>query len=438
MVGRTESNGSTFEINEHFLEAFRLTPDVERARIWDSKLPGFGVTVGKRRMSFVVQRRIKGDRTQSSVTLGQWAPSKLRAMDAGLRDRTMSVQIARGKAIEALGTMRSGHDPRGDSERSEISGPTLGEAMARHLDRMRKEKRAPRSIETVAREIELHVSDWTSRRLAEITRADCCERHERLTESSGEYLANRVMRHLRCVYNSALKEIDLPINPTIGVHWNKEQRRQEPIPWVKLPAWFQAVNALESGMRRDYNLLVLLTGLRKMDAATIRWEHVDFKLKTLTRPNPKGGKDRAFVIPLSSECVKILKRRHADNIDDHGWAFPTDALGARTRKNRECHLCAALGLPAIHEPGARVHLIEPHEEGEAFVTPHRLRDTYTTALVEVGGVSPFAIDVLTNHRPPRGSVTSGYVDLSTGHLAECQERVSRFLLGKCAPKKRRS
>lgn len=142
--------------------------------------------------------------------------------------------------------------------------------------------------------------------------------------------------------------------------------------------------------------------------------------------------------------MRIFQRRKRENQQafkdgDGGWVFPTRAI-----KDKPCYLCAELGLGERHAPGAVVHLVEGKEQHvnkktgkpeNVIPTPHRLRDTYTTALVEVGGISPFAIDVLTNHRPPRGSVTAGYVDLSTEHLAECQERVSRFIMSHLKPKK---
>jgi hypothetical protein len=139
--------------------------------------------------------------------------------------------------------------------------------------------------------------------------------------------------------------------------------------------------------------------------------------------------------------LNVLARRKRDNANvfpdgDAGWVFPTRSL-----KTKECALCAAFRLTG-HDKGAVVHLIEGKQQklnaetGETeriLPSPHRLRDTYTSALVEVGGISPFAIDVLTNHRPPRGSVTAGYIDLSIEHLADCQERVTRFLFSKMKP-----
>ena len=114
-------------------------------------------------------------------------------------------------------------------------------------------------------------------------------------------------------------------------------------------------------------------------------------------------------------------------------------------KDKSCSLCTALRLPA-HVAGSVVHLVEgkqqrfDKEKGKAeriLPSPHWLRDTYTSALVDVGGISPYVIDVLTNHRPSCGSVTAGYIDLSIEHLAECQERVTQFLLAKMEAMSRR-
>lgn len=439
LVGKTEN---TVEITERWLEAYQLGPDRDRARHWDAKLTGFGVVIGRRRVTFVTQGRVEG--TQRYVNLGHWAPGKLRQLDAGLRDRTLTVLQARGKAIESLGQMRAGDDPRGeDAPQAQPVSPALASATELHIGRMRKNGASPRGISTLEDEVEKYLGDWKARPLHEITRTDCRELHEHITDSAGPYVANRVMRHLRAIWNTALKENDLPANPTIAVHWNKEERRQEPIPWPKLPAWRKALDDL-SEVRRDYNLVVLFTGIRRMDAATIRHEHlnlgskarhlgaVELPPRSLYRPSPKGGKERAFTIPISRECVKVLERRLRNNVNDGGWVFPTDSL-----KDRECVTCQALGLPD-HKAGTRTHMMEPKEDDEAIVSPHRLRDTYTTALAALDPkVSGFVIDVLTNHKPPRGSVTAGYVDLTADDLRAAQERVTKFLLGKMTPPKQR-
>jgi integrase len=405
------------------------------------------VTLGKLRTTFVVQHRIGSE--QRTITVGHWGTQKLRALQPHL----LNVARARDAAVKVLADMMRGQDPRGPRGTRRHNAPTLGSAFELHIARMRANQASARSITTIKSEGEKYLADWMKRPLHEIERSECRALHEKLSKENGPYIANRIMRHIRAAWNTALKEHDLPANPTIAVHWNREHRRQEPIAWAKLPAWFATVSKLEpviekgkrvrerSGVRGDYQLFMLLTGLRRMDGATVRWEHIDLEAGTLRRPNPKGGKDRAFTIPLSSECLRILARRETENREiftagDGGWVFPTHAI-----KDRECALCDALKL-GDHKAGGVCHLIEGKQQrydrelGKAkqiLPSPHRLRDTYTTALVEVGQISPFAIDVLTNHRPPRGSVTAGYVDLSIEHLAECQERVTQFLMAKMSP-----
>jgi integrase len=374
------------KLNEKTLDRIAVPAGVQQLIVWDDELPGFGAVVGKKTITFIANYRANGAKRRQVI-----------GRRGAIRDdgNPWTVTLARLRAREILGKVAGGGDPSFEL-RNRDTGPTLGDAFDLHIARMTADEASASSLATIKRERDKYLVNWVGRPLRTIERADCRELHQTLTKQHGPYLANRVMRHIRAAWNTALKEHDLPANPTIAVHWNKEHRRQEPIPWSGLPAWFSTVSTLrplyvngkragaDPGVRGDYYLFMLLTGLRRMDAATVRWEHLDLDTAILVRPNPKGGKERAFKIPLSSECLKLLDRRKRDNRiafpdADAGWVFPTRAIKPKT-----CALCSALGRPA-HAKGAVVHVIEGKQQkinaeiGELEVilpSPHRLRDTH--------------------------------------------------------------
>lgn len=292
--------------------------------------------------------------------------------------------------------------------------PTLADAIGLHLRAMRAKGCSRRSLETLQEETARHLADWLPRPLSSLSRHEVAERHEALTEASGPYLANRVMQQLRAVYNTAARRFEeLPQTcPVIAVTFNRVRRRREPIPWQELPGWREKVDAIGNPVRRDLQLFLLFTGLRSLDARTVRWEDVDVAAATLHRPRPKGGEDRAFTVPVSGFVLELLRRRRAGNRDDAGWVFPS-----RSRDGRVTHV--------VH---AREQRYVAGRKRPYLPSPHRLRDTFASAAHEAG-VHPLDLKVLLNHSlPGMGDVTMGYVRPSVEHLRGCVEAVAGFLL----------
>jgi integrase len=296
-------------------------------------------------------------------------------------------------------------------------GVDLAEAIELHLRAMNAKGCAERSRSAFREECARHLADWLERPLASLSRHEVALRHELLTAERGPYLANRVLAQFRAVYNTAARRFEqLPaVNPVMAVTFNRVRRRRDPIPWAELPAWRRKVDSIANPVRRDLQLFVLFTGLRSLDARTVRWEHVDLEAGTLHRPKPKGGEDRAFTIPIAAVVQALLRRRRdehrASRRDDGGWVFP-----ARDRAGRVTHVIEA--KEQRYRAGRKVRFLP---------SPHRLRDTFATAAHEAG-VHPLDLKVLLNHAlPAADDVTMGYIRPSLEHLREAVERVAGFL-----------
>lgn len=374
---------------------------------WDTEVKGFGVVAYLKQSTFIIFRNVLGE------------PAKVRIGHVGV----WTVAMARARARELAVDMDRGINPNEVKRLAKARGITVRQALELHAKDMQKRDCAKLSVEFVEKEIPKYLPDWMDRPLVEIGKLDCVQRHARISEKRGKQIANRVFKMLGAAYTGAARIYEhLPdVPPTKAIRWNPTRRRRAPIPWEDLPDWWRRVHALGNPIRRDLQLVMLLTGLRCTDAKTIRWEDVDMLRKTLHRPKPKGGVDRAFTIPLAEFVLGILRRRRRENdvlLPESEWVFPT-----RLRDGSVSH---------VAEP-KELRSIKTAEGKETKVTvlpsPHRLRDTFLTAAHECY-LRELDIKTLANHALPGGDVTQGYIRPDVEHLRACVERVASFLLGK--------
>jgi integrase len=233
-----------------------------------------------------------------------------------------------------------------------------------------------------------------------------------LRQENGPYIANGSMRSLRAVYNHARKSNrDLPVvNPVTAIDWNKERRRNTGMGANDIGDWFRELRALQNPLRREFHLLVLLSGSRPTALKRVRIEHIDLRQRLLHIPRPKGGEEKAFDIPLSRPMIRCIIRtirlgRIVYPENANVWLFPADS-----------------------ENG---HLVEHKEERDVLSKwGNELRQSYRT-LGQSAGVSELDIHLLMNHSLP--GVNAGYITrdkLLRDHLRKQQERISTIVIEK--------
>ena len=223
------------------------------------------------------------------------------------------------------------------------------------------------------------------------------------------------MSTLRAVYNFANELLDdsLPVNPVKRLsntrQWFTIERRQTVVSESDLPKWFAAVNKLENPIIRDYLLLLLFTGARRTETASLKWEDVDMENKTFVLTMTKNGKP--LPLPMSDYIHQLFLDRQA--LRENDFVFPGWGKGG--------------------------YLVEPRKQMEQVTeqtgvtfTVHDMRRTYTSAIDGIVGY--YELKRLLNHSVRADDVTAGYVVKNTEKLRPLMQKVTDHILNLVQPR----
>lgn len=385
----------------------------------DTELPGFGVKVTpKGRVVFVAEGRIKGGKTKR-VTIGNHPVIKL--------------DKAREMAQASLLVMKQGDDPieldRQERE-GKVKAAALSDALAIPLqtvfdDFLRGRNHKPKTAKDYINTVEVCFLDWLPKPIRFITRKEVEQRFFQLQTNNGKAQAVKAMRILSAIMNYAKadevegvrlisenpcevlrdKKIDRTVKPRKRF-LDKEELRAvvEELSHVNHPDYIKQEKRITSLNVADYLLLLLFTGLRRDEAASLEWGRVDLEARYFSIDDTKNGE--THVVPMSGPVEYMLQRRLDDKKKHDRWVFPA--------KRGDGHLA---------DPRKQIKRIA--EITGVVFTSHDLRRTFAT-LAESYGLDYQTIKRALNHKSQ--DITAQYIQTRAEKMRHAFDAIAEEIM----------
>ena len=280
---------------DRYLKSLKPAPTGKRIVHWDAAKPSFGVRVTDRGViSFFVMRRMPGKPQPVRVSLGRYPE--------------ISLAQARKLATTAIGDLVSGIHPREREQRRRSSSfAALTEAFLSRPAAARQ-RTAAEIRKTVGRDL---LPRWGSRDATRITRADAITMVEELDRTAGPYIAAKALALASAIFRHAMMREQIASNPCtlikIADFVSDMAPRQRVLGDAEIRLLWQATGDLYPA--GPFARLLLLTAVRRSEAAHMRWGEVNLDDALWIVPAQRTKSGVPHEVTLSGMTMDLLQCR---------------------------------------------------------------------------------------------------------------------------------
>ena len=392
-------------ISRRTVEALAVGKDTV---FWDSELPGFGVRVyPSGRKVYVVQTRA-GGKAAKRVTVG--------------RHGVITAEEARRRAALIVARIKAGEDPAPEPLPNRLAGgPTVAELAAAYLEEHVAVRCKPATARGCRILVEKHILPALGQRpAAAVGHGEVAEFHHRLAKTPAA--ANGAVQMLSRIYDWAEDRGSIPegSNPCREVGRYRTRRHERFLTDEEFRRLGRVLDEAETKRGASVHAvaairLLLLTGCRKNEILTLRWDRVDLEAKEIELADTKTGPRTASLSPAAVGVLASVPRvagnpyvipgrrdgTHMCNLDDP-WRTIRRRAGLDGLRLHDCRHSFASRALALGESLPMIGRLLGHSRVETTARyAHLAKDSVREAASRIA--DSIAADVLKGY-PGRGSL----------------------------------
>jgi len=347
---------------------FKCEPGKSQSIFWDGKTPGLGLRVTRAGVkSYIFETRLNsktlrvtiGDERTWTISKAQDEATRLKAMtDQGVDPRQVKAEkqearaaakAAKEAAAAALAVKEFGESVTVGTVWAEYLAARKPQWSERHYRDHVEDMHSGGAVRSrsAALTVPGTLASLAALRLIDLTleRVEQWAAEEALKRPTRARLSLRLLKAFLfwCARHPTYKGFvgfNAASSKTAKESLGKAKVKNDVLQREQLPAWFAAVRQIGNPVISAYLQALLLTGSRRNELATLRWEEVDFQWNSLTIRDKVEGLRVIPLTPYVSSLLAALPHRSE-------WVFSSPmAASGRLTDPSTAHgkACAVAGL----------------------------------------------------------------------------------------------